>query len=375
MKRKADEAGRICKSARRTAATALRQPASRASRVAAVHRRLERLHRAAHRRRLLERAEQAAADAGQHRRAERGRLDEGGPLDRQVEHVGQILRQPVVGRHAAVDLEPLPGARRRRRRRSSDRGSGAPSPPARRGRYGRGRWRSSGPMIAAARVGPPVRRAEPGQGRHQIDAATVGHRARQRLALGGAGDQAELVAQPLDQAAGDEHRAFQRVARARRRAARRSWSSRRLRETGALVAGMGEDEGAGAVGRLGVAAARGRPGRSPPPAGRRPCRRSGSAPPNRSGRSRRSRPAQSTISGSAAARHAEQVEQARRPSGPCRMSIKAVREALVASETCSPPVSLKTSQLSTVPTHEIRRRPRAAAASSPSPRRSCCALK
>jgi hypothetical protein len=33
------------------------------------------------------------------------------------------------------------------------------------------------------------------------------------------------------------------------------------------------------------------------------------------------------------------------------MSISAVREALVASETCRPPVSLKTSQLSTVPTH------------------------
>ena len=61
-----------------------------------------------------------------------------------------------------------------------------------------------------------------------------------------------------------------------------------------------------------------------------------------------SRPALSQISGRRTARHAEQIEQARRPSRRVR-SISAVREALVASLTCSPPVSRKISQLSIVP--------------------------
>src|SRR3546814_15889279 len=38
----------------------------------------------------------------------RGALDELGPLDGQAQHVGQILRHPVVRGHAAVDAQVCP---------------------------------------------------------------------------------------------------------------------------------------------------------------------------------------------------------------------------------------------------------------------------
>ena len=87
-----------------------------------------------------------------------------------------------------------------------------------------------------------------------IDAARVGHRARQRLALGRGRDQPERVAQPLDQAAGDEHRAFERISALAAQLPRDRGQQPVARDR-RLVAGMGEHEGAGAVGRLGLARA------------------------------------------------------------------------------------------------------------------------
>jgi hypothetical protein len=58
--------------------------------------------------------------------------------------------------------------------------SGAPSPPARRGRGGPCRSRKLSPVIARAHR-PPVRRAEAGQRGHDHHPAAVGHRAGQRL--------------------------------------------------------------------------------------------------------------------------------------------------------------------------------------------------
>ena len=47
--------------------------------------------------------------------------------------------------------------------------------------------------------------------RDQIDAAIVGDRPREPLALARARQQPQPVAQPFDQAAGDEHRPFERI--------------------------------------------------------------------------------------------------------------------------------------------------------------------
>ena len=67
------------------------------------------------------------------------------------------------------------------------------------------------PIDRAARIGIPVRRAEPDEGRHQIDLLGRVGRARQRVRVGGALDQLQPVAQPLHGGAGDEDRAFQRI--------------------------------------------------------------------------------------------------------------------------------------------------------------------
>ena len=63
---------------------------------------------------------------------------------------------------------------------------------------------------AAGTLGP-VRRAETREGRHDIAARAVGHGFGKLLALLGAGDDGQLVAQPLDRGAGDEHAAFKGV--------------------------------------------------------------------------------------------------------------------------------------------------------------------
>ena len=63
----------------------------------------------------------------------------------------------------------------------------------------------------AARVRIPVRRAEAGEGRHEVDAAVVGHGRRERLDVGRLLDDAQAVAQPLHDRAADEHAALERV--------------------------------------------------------------------------------------------------------------------------------------------------------------------
>ena len=112
------------------------------------------------------------------------------------------------------------------------------------------------PEDRALRVGPPVWRAEPGERRHDRHAAIV-VRPRQRLGLARMADPAEPVAQPLDHAAGHEHRALERIGalsanlaqyRRQQAVARSAW----------LAPGGGQDEGAGAkrgLGRADLAAA------------------------------------------------------------------------------------------------------------------------
>ena len=105
----------------------------------------------------------------------------------------------------------------------------------------------------SARVAAPEGRAEPGEGRHE----GAPRRCRPRSMASASSsldavDEAHLVAQPLHGGTGDEGRALdarRTSVRARRGPTRRSSRVRRT-TPGASCAGVGEDEGAGAVGGL-----------------------------------------------------------------------------------------------------------------------------
>ncbi len=120
----------------------------------------------------------------------------------------------------------------------------------------------------AAGVGVPVRGAQTRECRHQHDSAAVRHARRQLLDVGGGADDAEAVAQPLDDRAGREHATFQRELGGQRR---RGEAHGTLRAADRLVAapsdgaeqvvggryrlgpGVQHQEATGAVGVLGVA--------------------------------------------------------------------------------------------------------------------------
>ena len=104
------------------------------------------------------------------------------------------------------------------------------------------------PLISAARLRVPVRRAQTGEGRDERDAARRLDRGRQPLALGSVGEDAESVAQPLDRGAAGENRALERVPA--RGSGRLEQPGRRRPTLGARVR---EHEATGAVGRLRLA--------------------------------------------------------------------------------------------------------------------------
>ena len=211
------------------------------------------------------------------------------------------------------------------------------------------------PVIEAARLGAPVRRAQAGQRGHDGDAARIGHRARERLDLGRLRDEAEPVAQPLHQRAGDERAALERVRRRPRRFGlriqrpgdRRQQPARRELRLRRRCSSAGTRPSRRCTSRR---PARCSPGRTAPPADRRRCRRSGC---RRAGRARpscsASRPADGQTSGSIAGgtpNSAHSSGSKRR----VRMSNSSVRDALVTSVACvSPPDSRQMRKLSTVP--------------------------
>ena len=67
------------------------------------------------------------------------------------------------------------------------------------------------PDDRAAGIRSPVRCEQPGECRHEVNAAVVGDLTRQRLALGGTADDAQLITQPLHGRTGDRDRPLQRV--------------------------------------------------------------------------------------------------------------------------------------------------------------------
>ena len=155
---------------------------------------------------------QSGAHRCQHRRAASRRFDIGGSLDPSIEHVGKVLRKPVVGDHPAVDPEPFPrravgGERlgeidRAHRDRLQRRANEV--------RPGRAKGQS---MDRALEVGPPIGRAQSCKGGHDRHPGSVGYAARQRFGRGGVLHQPQPIAQPLHQAARHEHRTFQRIGR------------------------------------------------------------------------------------------------------------------------------------------------------------------
>ncbi|MNL06342.1 hypothetical protein D3C87_1269750 [compost metagenome] len=101
----------------------------------------------------------------------------------------------------------------------------------------------------AARERVPVRRAEPGKGRHQHHAAGVLALARERFYLGRALDQLQAVAQPLDRGAAHEHAAFEAILRVVADLPANCRQQPVVRGHG-LAPGIHQDEAAGAVGVL-----------------------------------------------------------------------------------------------------------------------------
>src|SRR6476659_779673 len=99
----------------------------------------------------------------------------------------------------------------------------------------------------AASVGAPVWRAEPREGRDEVDPAVVGERRWELLALRRAFEQAEPVSQPLDRRTGHEDGPFER-APLRLALESRGRGAEHTVSRGLL--GLDEDEGTGSVGRL-----------------------------------------------------------------------------------------------------------------------------
>ena len=122
------------------------------------------------------RVPEADRQPGQVRRAERRRLGHLRPHDGDAEQVGLKLQQAVVGGRAAVDaqlrqLDPGVVSHRVEQVGDLERDAlqGGPGDVP-------GRRAARDPDDGAARVRIPVRRAQAGEGRHEVDAAVVGHR-------------------------------------------------------------------------------------------------------------------------------------------------------------------------------------------------------
>ncbi len=132
---------------------------------------------------------EAQPPGGQPRRAQGADLGGVGPAHRAVDQVGQQLHQQVVARSPAVDVQLGQGGVQvglHGHEHVVDlQGHGLQG--------GAGQMGGGGPQVHAADQAPglvvPVRRAQPGQGGHDADAAAVGDR-------GGQGGEGRLVLQP-----------------------------------------------------------------------------------------------------------------------------------------------------------------------------------
>src|SRR5580693_1662231 len=67
------------------------------------------------------------------------------------------------------------------------------------------------PSLGLVRLGSPMRRTKPNEGRHHVDAMVTVQAVCNFVGLAGIGNVLQAVAQPFDGGPGDEDRAFERV--------------------------------------------------------------------------------------------------------------------------------------------------------------------
>ena len=156
----------------------------------------------------------SGVQAGEIGGAERRGFPDLRPVDGAADEIGEALHGEIGIRHAAVDAQDFQRARAiapirahrveqidglkantlQRRLRQFARPGGAGEPEQR-----------------AARLGPPIGRAQADEGRHQHDLLGRIGGLGERAGLLGALHDVQTVAQPLHRRAGDEDRAFERV--------------------------------------------------------------------------------------------------------------------------------------------------------------------
>ena len=272
----------------------------------------------------------ADGEPGERGGAERRRLPLRGHLDRHAREVGLELHQKAVCRRAAVGAQDIELELHRVQHVVRLEGD----------RLERGAHEMLAPRPARqpgdqpARVRRPVRRAEAGERRDEVDALVAVERTRERLGLGGALDQPEAVAQPLDRGAGDEDGALERIDGGRRRRA----ATQRSRSTPSGPAPAASSPHSRARTRRSRRSpspgrARSSAARRAPPAGRRRSRRRARA--RRAALPRRRRRSRGRPSG-ARARGTEKRSSSSSSQSSVSMSRSIVREAFETSVTCSP---------------------------------------
>ncbi len=127
------------------------------------------------------RAPDPARQSGQVGRAQRRGLDDFRANHRYAQQIGLELHQQVVGAGAAIDSQFGHAGHRVAAHRVEQRGA-LEGDRLERGPRDVGDGRAAGqPEDRAFRLGPPIGRAQPGEGRHHDRAARVGHAGGQRL--------------------------------------------------------------------------------------------------------------------------------------------------------------------------------------------------
>ena len=168
------------------------------------------LHAAAHDRGIRKRLIHPASNGGEHCGAKCRRFDKGRTFNIYREHVGEVLCHPVIGNHAAINPQFRPIGPIRSK--CCFQVMGLVSHRLQRGagdmRLGRG---ETEPADAGPCIGAPMRRAKAGQCGYKIYAAIVGNAARQCFCVRRMRNKPQIIAQPLDEAACDKYRSFQRV--------------------------------------------------------------------------------------------------------------------------------------------------------------------
>ena len=175
------------------------------------HRRLVSRGDRSSRSQLVRRLPDAHGEAGEERGAERGRLADSRDVHRDAEHVRLELHEETVGRAATVRAQhgdALSGGGHRLDEIARLVGDAL----ERRAREVRACGTALDPDEQTARVHVPVRRAEAGERRNEVDAVVARETRRERLGLVRARDDAEAVPEPLHRGAGDEGAPLERVA-------------------------------------------------------------------------------------------------------------------------------------------------------------------